>query len=281
MKLLALSALTRGKSPTPNEHIRNDRRDNNYNNNNNNNNNPNKYYRKESNQSQMSITSRGGHGHGGHKRYDSNYSITTRGGHDDDDYNKNNGITRTRQPTIVRIVFSEAEELKMNELEEKVIVINEKREQIRQNMSSLNWERDRLEKRVDKYFDEFVLELQRRREDVKSELNDVAAKQMKIMRDYVKSLDKQTKDIKEAQKKCEKYLSNPKLSKSSRKNKVLKVANKALNNKTDEKIIVPEIQNKKKKTKDGKKKKESKKTYFVTMQLDENQVKRVKYFYDL
>lgn len=244
MKLLALQALTKGKSPSPNGSVVAHRRSSRH--------------------------------RTGHRRNDSNFSVTTTRGGDDEYLPDNNFTSRGRQPTIVRIVFSEAEEAKLNELDEKLITIKDKIDQIMQNMSSLNWEKDRLEKKIDKYFDEFVLQLQRRRADVKSELSDITNKQMKTMKGYIQSLNKQTKQIKDSQKKCEKYLSNTKLSKNSRKSKVLKVANKALDNKNDEKIIVPEIQNKKKKTKDGKKHKEPKKTYFVTMECDQNQIKRVK-----
>merc|ERR1712154_219766 len=68
-----------------------------------------------------------------------------------------------------------------------------------------------------------------------------------------------------------------KLNKNQRKSKVLKIANKALDNKNDLKIIVPEIKNKKKAKKDGtiKRKKEHKeKHYFVKLEMDQQQIKR-------
>eukprot|EP01083_Nonionella_stella_P049772 132588_1 len=211
-----------------------------------------------------------------HKRNDSNFSnYSTKGGDDhqimtDDGYGSR-GV-KTRQPTIVRIVFSEAEEAKLNELDDKLMNIKDKIDQIMHNMSSLNWEKDRLEKKIDKQFDEFVLQLQRRREDVKTELNEITSKQMSQMKKYIQTLNKQTKQIRDTQKKCEKYLSNTSLSKSKRKSKVLGVADKALSNKSDEKIIIPEIINKKKQ-KNHKKKKEEK-NYFVSMVMDDVQIKR-------
>merc|ERR1712154_42526 len=133
--------------------------------------------------------------------------------------NKTPGSSRHRQPTIVRIVFSEAEEAKLQELDDKMVVIKDKVDQIRNNMSSLNWERDRMEKRIDAHFDSFVMLLQRRREDIKYELNKITDKELQTMKKYIVSLDKQTKQIKETQKKCEKYLSNTKLNKNKKKSK--------------------------------------------------------------
>merc|ERR1712154_609471 len=52
------------------------------------------------------------------------------------------------------------------------------------------------------------------------------------------------------------------------------IANKALDNKSDEKIVVPEIENKKRKKKEGKKEWDSHKPYFLTMDLDHNHVQR-------
>ena len=177
MKLLALQALTKQRSPSPNPSVVSHRSQ-----------------RKGDHETRRSSRSRRNIGN------DSEYATNGRG--TDDGYGH---LKRT--PTIVRIVFSEAEEAKLNALDEKLVSIKHKIDQIMQNMSTLNWERDRLEKRIDQQFDEFVIHLQRRREDIKHDLNEIAAKQMQTMKGHIQSLNKQTKQIRDSQKKCEKYLS--------------------------------------------------------------------------
>ena len=67
------------------------------------------------------------------------------------------------------------------------------------------------------------------------------------------------------------------MKKQQRKAKVLKIANKALDNKNDEKIVVPEIENKKRKKKEGKKDWDLHKTFFLTMEMDQGHVQRVEF----
>ena len=185
MKLLALQALTKQRSPSPNDSVVS--------------------HRSQRSQRSQSRQRKGDHETRRSSRSRRNDEYTTRG-HDvtDDGFPM---PRHSRTPTIVRIVFSEQEEQKLNELDAKLVSIKHKIDQIMQNMSSLNWERDRLEKRIDEQFDEFVIHLQRRREDIKHDLNEIAAKQMQMMKGHIQTLNKQTKQIRDSQKKCEKYLS--------------------------------------------------------------------------
>ena len=240
LKLIALQALNKSKSPSPTHSTKHRSSTNGHHTHR-----SSKHYRTDSNHSHFSATAHG---------------IT------DDGYT-NNGQLRARQPSI-RIVVSEAEQNKLTEMKVKKKVIQHKIHQIKHNMNVLTEEQHRLEKQIDAHFDDFILFLQRRRNNIKYEQNEITTKQANSMEKYVQALSKQTKQISDAQAKCEKYLEQRTMSTSQRKAKVLKVANKALENRSDAKIIIPTIKRKKKKS-------QNEKTYFVTLELDEKQIKKV------
>jgi len=150
-------------------------------------------------------------------------------------------------------------------------VIQHKISQIRLNRNVLNEEQHRLERQIDAHFDDLTLMLQRRRQCIKYELSEICNKQRGEMKKYLAALDKQTKQILDSLEKCEnlKLIDPRKMSTSQRRAKVTKIANKALENRSDSKIVIPAIRQKKD-TKSSKKQKK----YFVTMEFGQKKIEK-------